>query len=116
MLPVNPSQMSALLKQLGIYMEGIDEVEEVIIRTSDKEIVIFPKDVKKMTGQGMITFQIIADHVEERDREGSGEINEEDVEILKEKAGLSDEEARKLLKKHKGDLAAALMEAENETS
>ncbi len=114
MLPVNPSQMAAMLKQLGIKMEEIKDVKEVIIKTEDKEILIEPADVKKMTGQGMITFQIIAAKVEEKETKETLEISEEDINILMEKASLSQEQAKKLLEKHSGDLAAALLEAEEQ--
>lgn len=112
MFPVNPSQMAAMLKQLGIRMEDIKNVKEVIIKTEDKDIIIEPADVKKMTGQGMVTFQIIAANVHERYAKESIEISKEDIKILMEKAELSEKKARELLEKHDGDLAAALLEAE----
>ncbi|NPA38526.1 MAG: nascent polypeptide-associated complex protein [Candidatus Nanohaloarchaeota archaeon] len=112
MFSADPRQLSAMLKQLGIKLEEIDDVEEVIIFTKNKKIIIEPQEVKKMSGQGMVTFQVMAKNYREEIKET---ISEEDVKLITEQTGISEEKARTLLKKHKGDLAAAIMEAQDQS-
>ena len=49
---VNPRQMKQMMKRLGIEQEDLGEVEEVIIRTADKEYVFRHVPVSAVTAQG----------------------------------------------------------------
>jgi len=106
MLPrrLNPKQLSQLMKQLGINIKDIEGVEEVIIRTKDKEYIFRDVEVTVMEAQGQKTYQII----------GNPEIKnrglpEEDIKLVMEKTGKSREEAEKVLKESNGDIAEAIM-------
>ena len=90
------------MKQLGIEAEEI-QAEEVIIKGSDRDIVIKNPKVTKIKAKGEESFQIIG-KVEEK-----VSIREEDVELVASKAGISKEEAKKILEETKGDLAQAIM-------
>jgi len=61
MLPVNPKQMKKMMKQMGIEMEEID-AEEVIIRTSDEELIFRNPTVSKISARGVETFQVIGEY------------------------------------------------------
>ncbi len=94
------------MKQLGIKFEEMKDVEEVHLLISTGKYVIKPSDVKIIDAQGVRTLQVI---IKEMDYEENFTIDEEDVKILSEKASISYEDAKKLLEKHKGNLAEALL-------
>jgi nascent polypeptide-associated complex subunit alpha len=102
---INPSQMKAMMKQMGIKQEEIDALR-VIIETNDKNIIIEPASVEKITMKGQESFQISGDVREETKVEG---IKEEDVSMVAEKTGKSEEEARKALQDAEGDIAEAIV-------
>jgi len=105
MLPMNPKQMKKMMKQMGIEMEEL-EAEEVIIRTSDEELIFRKPNVSKISARGVETFQVIGDYeVVKR----TPKISEEDVKLIMEQANVDEKTARKALEEAGGDLAEALM-------
>ncbi len=102
MLNLNIKQIEKAMKQLGIEAEEI-QAEEVIIKGSDRDIVIKNPKVTKIKAKGEESFQIIG-KVEEK-----VSIREEDIELIASKSGISKEEAKKILEETKGDLAQAIM-------
>ncbi len=54
---VNPRQAKMLMKQLG-YKE-LEDVEEVVIRMADRELVIRSPSVAEMNVQGQQMFQVV---------------------------------------------------------
>jgi len=102
---INPAQMKAMMKQMGIKQDEI-EAERVIIETAEKRIIIEPASVQKITMQGNTSFQI-AGEVREETREIG--ISEEDIAIVAEKTGKSKEEAKKVLEEVDGDIAEAIV-------
>ncbi|MDP3881707.1 MAG: nascent polypeptide-associated complex protein [Nanoarchaeota archaeon] len=102
---INPSQMKAMMKQMGIKQEEID-AERVIIETKEKRIVIEPASVQKISMQGNISWQIAGEVREETKEEG---ISEEDINMVAEKTGKSREEAEKALEETGGDIAEAII-------
>ncbi|HKL29624.1 MAG TPA: nascent polypeptide-associated complex protein [Natrialbaceae archaeon] len=118
---LNPRKMEKLMEQMGVDMEDID-AEEVIIRTSDEELVFDAPEVMKMDARGQETYQIVgspdvreagagrteADDDEEDDGETGEEIPDADVEIVAQRTGVSEDEAREALEATGGDLAAAV--------
>ncbi len=105
MLPMNPKQMKKMMKQMGIEMEELD-AEEVIIRTSDEELIFRNPNVSKISARGVETFQVVGEYeVIKR----APQISEEDVKLIMEQANVDEETARKALEEANGDLAEALM-------
>ncbi|MDH3365770.1 MAG: nascent polypeptide-associated complex protein [Thermoplasmata archaeon] len=111
---VNPKQMKAAMRRMGITQEEVADVEEVVIRTKKKEIVFKDAAVTSVTMQGQITYQIIGTP-EERER-GNGEpaaakngVLEEDVELVMSQTGCSEQDARKALKECNGAPAEAIL-------
>ncbi|MCD5409418.1 MAG: nascent polypeptide-associated complex protein [Methanocellales archaeon] len=103
---MNPRKMQQMMKQMGIDVEEVDDVEEVIIRTSNKDIVFNDVQVTIMNVKGAKTYQIVGTP-EERQREL--EMPEADVQLVVEQSGASESEARKALKETEGDLAEAIL-------
>tara|TARA_Y100000034_G_C6801567_1_gene359568 strand:- start:102 stop:425 length:324 start_codon:yes stop_codon:yes gene_type:complete len=104
MIPgMNPKKMEKMMKQLGMKQEEID-ANEVIIKCSDKEIVVRNPQVSKVNMMGQETLQISGD-MEERELEV---FNEEDVKTVSEQANVSEDEAKAALKET-GDIAEAIL-------
>ena len=129
---MNPRKMEQMMKQMGIDMTELD-AEEVIIRTEDEELVFTDADVTRMDAQGQQTYQVVGDpETRERgsadagvegaphdagsegateeatERADAGAIPDSDVQIVAQRTGASEDEAREALDAEDGDLAAAV--------
>jgi nascent polypeptide-associated complex subunit alpha len=126
---MNPHKMKRMMKQMGINIEELDDVEEIIIRTPDKEYV-FGSDVAVtiMVAQGQKTFQIMGDpSIRERTAEDLAvstepkesadveveeeavSIPQEDIELVCSQTGVSEEEALAALEACNGNPAEAIL-------
>ena len=109
---MNQKQM---MKQMGIKTEDIGRVLEVIIKTEDKQYVLDRPDVQLMKAQGQNIFTITGEYeiVEpgEGGEEGEGglRIPAEDIELVAQQAGVSEEEAREALEECGGEPAEAII-------
>ncbi|MCD1295316.1 nascent polypeptide-associated complex protein [Methanocella sp. CWC-04] len=103
---INPKQLEKQMKALGIDIEEIEDVKEVIIRTGSKEIVFKDAQVSIMNARGMKTYQLVGTP-EERALEK--EIPEEDITLVATQTNVSRDVAKQALKESKGDLAEAIM-------
>ena len=101
-------QMERQMKKMGMKMEDLDGVREVIIRFDDKELIIDNPSVSLMNVMGQETYQIEG-KAREIELEYEIEIPDEDVEMVAGTAGVSLDEARQALEECKGDLAEAIM-------
>jgi len=115
---LNPRKMKQMMEQMGIDFEELD-ANEVIIRTDDGDLVFDDADVTRMDAQGQQTYQVVGDPerrdagaigagADAGDDDGDGEIPEEDVGIVAQRTGASEEAAREALEANNGDLAAAV--------
>ena len=103
---INPKQMSAMMKKMGIKTEQVD-AEEVIIKCIDKEIIIDQPEVVKTDMKGMISFQI-SGNVSQREIKAEVEFGDDDIEMVMEQTGAGREDCIEALKKT-GDIAEAIM-------
>ena len=99
---MDPKKMQALMKQMGIKSEEIDATR-VTIETSGNAIVIENPQVTQITMQGQRSFQIAGDVRVEQKTPG------DDIKLVMEKAGCSEEAARQALEKADGDIAQAIL-------
>jgi nascent polypeptide-associated complex subunit alpha len=101
-----------MMKQMGISIEEINDVEEVVIKTVDSEFVFEEPVVTVMDAPGSKMYQITGTPVKRprlgAERESEVSISPEDIELVMEKAGCSEEEAKAALIEAKGDLAEAI--------
>lgn len=113
MIPgMNPRAMKQAMKRMGIQQQDIDATE-VIIKTSEKEIVISNPQVAKVNMMGQETYQVVGE-AEERSIETEPEINQDDIKTVMEQTGVDEEKAREAIEKNSGDLAATIMELKPE--
>ncbi len=111
---MNPKQMKAAMRRMGITQEEMDDVEEVVIRTKKKEIVFRDAAVTAVTMQGQTTYQVVGSPEErERSERGDGDerggVPDEDIELVMSQTGCSEEEARKALEECDGAPAEAIL-------
>lgn len=111
---MNPKQMKAMMKRMGISQEDIQDVEEVVIKTRTKEIVFKDAAVTAMTVQGQKTYQIVGTPQERaRKKEDThaeeGGIPDEDVKLVMSQTGCSAAEAKKALQETDGAPAEAIL-------
>src|SRR5256712_6548759 len=60
---VNPRQMRQAMKRMGIEQEELEGVEEVVIRTANKEYVIRDPNVTAMTAQGQKIWTVVGEPI-----------------------------------------------------
>ena len=101
-------QMERQMKKMGMKMEDLDGVREVIIRFDEKELIIDNPTVSLMNVMGQETYQIDG-KAREVELEYEIEIPEEDIEMVANSAGVSKDDAKAALEECKGDLAEAIM-------
>ena len=95
---INPRDAKRMMQRMGMNMEGVEDVEEVIIRTPSKEIVIESPEVAIVNMQGQKIFQVAGGKVSERTPErkaAAPKVSEEDVQLVAGQTGKRIEEARK---------------------
>ena len=97
--------MSKMMKQMGIDMEELD-ADKVEVTIGDKKLVFSNPQISKIDAKGQEMFQLQGDHSEESVETGP---DPEDVELVVEKTGASEEEAREALQEA-DDVAGAVME------
>ncbi len=104
-----------MMQRMGMNMDSIADVEQVIIKTSSKEITIEQPEVAILEMQGQKIFQVIGGEVTEKAPErkvaavSKLSVSEEDVKLVADQTGKKIDEARKALEECEGDLAKAIL-------
>ena len=121
--PRNARQMQMMMRRLGMQTEPVDQVEEVIVRTRDKEHVFRAPEVTILTVQGVRTYQVVGTP-EIRGRTADAPTSaattttapaaptgpaEEDIALVMEQAGVEREEALAALDETDGAPAEAIL-------
>ena len=104
---MNPRDVQRAMKQLGVKQVEIPAIE-VIIRTSDKDIIIREPSVQKVNMMGQESFQISGE-VEDQAHSNAPEISEDDVKTVMEQTGVDTKTALQAIQDADGDLAQAIM-------
>ena len=101
-------QMRRMLDKMGLDMNEIPNVQEVIIKTDKKEIILSKPSVTEMKAKDNSIFQVVANGIEERELEVQI-FSEEDIQLVCQQANVSAEQAKNALAESKGDLARAIL-------
>ncbi len=110
MMPnIDPRQLKRMMDSMGIKSSEI-KAGRVVIEGAEMDIVIENPQVTQINAQGSVSFQISGD-IKEVEREAvKVEISDEDVKLVMERSGVSDEaKARAALEGTNGDIAEAIM-------
>jgi nascent polypeptide-associated complex subunit alpha len=103
---MNPRQLQAQMKRMGINMEELQDVEEVIIKLKAKDLVIKNPSVTYINAQGQKSYQVTGDVTEVGKRPA---IPKEDIMMVAGQAGVSEQEALKALEECDGEPAEAIV-------
>lgn len=105
---MHPRQVKQMMKRMGISTEEIKDVEQVIIKTSSKDYVFDEAEITIMTVQNQKTFQIVGEP-QIIEREITLKIPQEDIKLVVQQAGVSEEAAKKALEECDGEPAEAII-------
>jgi nascent polypeptide-associated complex subunit alpha len=114
---MNPREQRRMMQRMGMNMDSVPEVQQVIIRTPTKDIVIDEPEVAILQVQGQKMYQVIGGNVSEQapsPRAIAGTpakpaFSEEDVQLVADQTGKSLEKAKEALEECGGDLAKAIL-------
>lgn len=107
MMPgINPKQMKAAMRKMGMQMNEIENVTKVVVHTPSGNYVFEDAQVVGITMQGQTSYQLTGNmHFEEAEVE----IPESDVELVASQTSVTPEAALAALKECKGDIAEAIL-------
>ncbi|MGZ4849982.1 MAG: nascent polypeptide-associated complex protein [Candidatus Bathyarchaeia archaeon] len=113
---MNPREQKRMMQRMGMNMDSVPDVQQVIIRTSGKDIVIDEPEVAILEVQGQKMYQVIGGQVSEQAPSQRQTANatqpvfsEEDVRLVADQTGKSLEKAKEALEDCQGDLAKAIL-------
>ncbi len=98
-----------MMKDMGINLQEMDEVERVVFNTPTKDIIIEDARVTVVEMQGRKMYQVIGEKIREVPRERKIEIPREDAQLVADQTGKSLAEAEEALRETDGDLARAIL-------
>ncbi len=101
-------EMRRMMDKMGLDMSELPNVQEVIIKTDKKEIIVTKPSVTEMKAKDSSIFTVTADSYEERELEVPI-FSEEDIQLVSQQAGVDEEKAKNALEEAKGDLARAIL-------
>jgi len=113
---MNPREQKRLMQRMGMNMDSVPDVQQVIIRTAEKDIVIDEPEVAILQVQGQKMYQVIGGEVSEQApgqrlgaKPAQAAFSEEDVRLVADQTGKSLEKAKEALQECQGDLAKAIL-------
>jgi nascent polypeptide-associated complex subunit alpha len=107
---MNPREAKRMMQRMGMNMNAVEDVQQVIIKTNSKEILIEEPEVAILEVQGQKIFQVTGGKITEKAPEHKpSTIPEEDARLVADQTGKSLEEAKKALEECNGDLAKAIL-------
>ncbi len=106
---MNPREARRMMQRMGMNMDSVADVKEVVIRTPEKEIIIEQPEVAILQVQGQKIYQVAGGKVNEKAVERGFKVSEEDARLVADQTGKSVDEARKALEESQGDLAKAIL-------
>jgi len=106
---VSPREAKRMMQRMGLSMGEMPDVQQVVFKTSTKEIIIENPEVAILDMHGQKIFQVTGEKIVEKAVEKKTTIPEEDVQLVAIQAKVSVEEARAALEQTKGDLAQAIL-------
>jgi len=113
---MNPREQKRMMQRMGMNMDQVADVQQVIIRTAGKDIVIDEPEVAILEVQGQKMYQVIGGQVSEQAPSqrltaaaAAPAFSEEDVRLVADQTGKSLEKAKDALEECQGDLAKAIL-------
>ena len=101
-------EMRRMMDKMGLDMNELQNVQEVIIKTDKKEIIISKPSVTEMKAKDSSIFTVTADSYEEAELEVPI-FSDDDIQLVSQQAGVDEENAKSALEEAEGDLARAIL-------
>lgn len=101
-------QMRRMMDKMGLDMQEIPNVREVVIKTDKKEIILSKPSVTEMKAQDNTIFTVTSDGYEEKELDVPV-FSDDDIDLVCLQANVDKERAVEALTEAKGDLAQAIM-------
>ncbi|MBQ03614.1 hypothetical protein CL673_02740 [Candidatus Bathyarchaeota archaeon] len=98
-----------MMKQMGMKMGELSDIDTVILKGSEREIIIRGASVTSINMQGQNMYQISGGSTTETKKKQKLDIPEEDVLLVAQQANVNLERARAALENAEGDLARAIL-------
>ena len=100
-----------MMQKMGMKIDELPDVLEVVIRTATKDIVIGDPTVTMVNVQGQTMYQIAGGQVKEAAPQAAAPAgpSDADVQLVAQQTGKSLDDARKALIESGGDLAKAIL-------
>jgi len=89
-------EMRRMMDKMGLDMNELTNVQEVIIKTDKKEIIISKPSVTEMKAKDNSIFTVTSDSYEERELEVPI-FSDEDIQLVSQQAGVDEEIAKSAL-------------------
>jgi len=111
-----------MMQKMGMKVDEVENVSQVIIKTDSKDIIIEGPSVTHVTVQGQAMYQIAGGQVSETMPQAATApqvtptVQEEDVQLVATQTGKSVDDARKALLEADGDLAKAIIILKGQTA
>jgi len=106
---VSPREAKRMMQRMGLSMGEMPDVQQVVFKTSTKEIIVENPEVAIMEMRGQKIFQVTGEKIVEKTIEKKVTIPEEDVQLVATQANVSLDHARAALEQTRGDLAQAIL-------
>jgi nascent polypeptide-associated complex subunit alpha len=113
---MNPREQKRMMQRMGMNMDSVPDVNQVIIRTPTKDIVIDEPEVAILQVQGQKMYQVIGGQVSEQapgkltaSAPAKPAFSDEDVQLVADQTGKSLDKAKEALEECGGDLAKAIL-------
>ena len=100
--------MRRMMNKMGLEMNELPNVQEVIIKTDKKEIIISKPSVTEMKAKDSSIFTVTSESYEERELEVPI-FSDEDIQLIMQQASVDEEKAKNALEEAEGDLARAIL-------
>ena len=107
-----------MMQKMGMKVDEIPDVSQVVIRTPAKDIVIESPNVTLVTVQGQAMYQIAGGTVSESKPQPSAPAGPSDeyIKLVSQQSGKSIEDSRRALVGAGGDLAKAILLLKGQTA
>jgi nascent polypeptide-associated complex subunit alpha len=113
---VNPREAKRMMQRMGMSMDNVEDVQQVIIRTPTKDLIIDQPEVAILNMSGQKIYQVVGGTVTEQapgtataTNAKAFTVSEEDARLVADQTGKSIEEAKRVLEECEGDLAKAIL-------
>ncbi|MEM2094560.1 MAG: nascent polypeptide-associated complex protein [Candidatus Bathyarchaeia archaeon] len=106
---ISQRQARRMMEQMGMKVEPLRDVVQVVIKMHGRELLIDHPEVTVTYIQGQAVYQVVGGKSAEVSEVKPESPSEEDVQLVAQQSNVTPELARRALEETKGDLAQAIL-------